>query len=137
MSTNSYKYRGRLIKECDALVSLIVRNRDRQCVTCVYLGKYPDTIRQPVSALQCGHLLSRRFGGTRFDLTNCNAQCPGCNKSHNFDSVPYTQWFIKKYGQEAWEDLYRKARALKKWRIFELEALKVELTEELKKYESI
>jgi hypothetical protein len=137
MSLVSYKYRGALVKKCDVLVSLIVRNRDRQCVTCVFLGKYPKTIKQPVKILQCGHLFSRKYGNTRFDLTNCYAQCAGCNKRHVYDTTSYTDWFITKFGVETWRELYQKTRVHKIWRIWELEIMVKNFERELKKYEAV
>src|SRR3990167_5564801 len=115
--SKSVKYRNRLITECDTLVSLVVRNRDKQCQTFLFLGKYPEGSTREISELQCGHLFSRRFGATRFDLVNCNAQCPGCKKYHNYNSVPYTDWFITKYGLEKWRELYLETRTIKKWTV--------------------
>ena len=114
------KLRKKLIRECDTLVSLIVRTRDKVCQTCP-----PGQQRSPV--LECGHLFSRRFHSTRFDLTNCNAQCQYCNSLHRFDEYPYTKWFIEHYGKEKWDALYLKRKQTKSWKVWELEELRDEL----------
>jgi hypothetical protein len=66
-----------LVAELDRLVSVIVRRRDRRCVTC----------GEP-RGLQCSHFYSRRYLATRFDLRNCNAMCVNCNRRYNSD--PYS-----------------------------------------------
>lgn len=67
-----------LIAELDRHTSIIVRRRDRMCVTC-----------GSVQALQCSHFYSRRYLSIRFDLRNCNAMCSACNRRHNRDRRPY------------------------------------------------
>ena len=83
-----------LIAELDKYTSIIVRRRDRRCVTCGSLRN-----------LQCSHFYSRRYLLIRFDLTNCNAMCGRCNKRHNFDPFPYMNFMQEKYGPEAVEGL--------------------------------
>jgi hypothetical protein len=76
-----------LVAELDWLVSVIVRRRDRRCVTC---GE--------TRGLQCSHFYSRRHLRTRFDLRNCNAMCAGCNRRHNEDPEPYLLFMLERYG---------------------------------------
>src|SRR5215212_2558359 len=76
-----------LVAELDRLTSLIVRRRDRRCVTC---GER--------RGLQCSHFYSRRYLATRFDLRNCNAMCAGCNRRHNEDPGPYLRFMLERYG---------------------------------------
>jgi hypothetical protein len=76
-----------LVAELDRLTSLIVRKRDRKCVTC-----------GSVQSLQCSHFYSRRYLSVRFDLRNCNAMCAGCNRRHNRDRKPYERYMLKAYG---------------------------------------
>jgi Bacteriophage Lambda NinG protein len=78
-----------LIAELDTYMALIVRRRDRRCVTC--------GARQ---GLQCSHFYSRRYLATRFDLRNCNLMCVGCNRRHNEDPAPYLQFMLARYGAE-------------------------------------
>ena len=83
-----------LVAELDNLTSIIVRKRDRQCVTC---GK-----RQ---GLQCSHFYSRRYLAIRFDLRNCNAMCGVCNKRHNHDPLPYLLYMQSNYGAKVVAEL--------------------------------
>jgi hypothetical protein len=76
-----------LIAELDRLTSIIVRKRDKRCVTC-----------GSVQSLQCSHFYSRRYLSIRFDLRNCNAMCAGCNRRHNRDRRPYERYMWKRYG---------------------------------------
>lgn len=86
--------RRRLIAELDRLTSVIVRRRDRRCVTCgTALG------------LQCSHFYSRRHLATRFDLRNCHAMCAECNRRHNIDQTPYHDFMLDRYGPEVVEEL--------------------------------
>ncbi|HEY0172080.1 MAG TPA: recombination protein NinG [Pyrinomonadaceae bacterium] len=85
-----------LVAELDRLVSVLVRRRDRRCVTC---GE--------ARGLQCSHFYSRRYLATRFDLRNCNAMCAGCNRRHNEDPEPYLRFMTEHYGGEAVAELDR------------------------------
>lgn len=81
--------------ELDRLTSLIVRARDRRCVTC---GTTED--------LQCSHYFKRRFLATRWNLTNCNAQCAKENEEHNKSPFRYREYMVKTYGEEALDALF-------------------------------
>jgi hypothetical protein len=83
-----------LVSELDKYTGVIVRLRDRTCVTC--------GARQ---ALQCSLFHSRRFPATRFDLRNCNAMCAACNRRHNHDRAPYTRFMEERYGAEVMVEL--------------------------------
>ena len=94
----------RLIAECDDLVRAIIRKRDNACVTC---GKTREQGR-----LDVGHLIKRGKHSVRWDLTNCNAQCSGCNLRHNHYPEYYEMWFIKKYGPLAYMNLIEKSQKI-------------------------
>ncbi len=79
-----------LIAELDRLTSIIVRKRDKRCVTC-----------GSVQSLQCSHFYSRRYLAIRFSLVNCNAMCSTCNRRHNRDRRPYENYMLKTYGPGA------------------------------------
>lgn len=77
-----------LVAELDRLTSVVVRRRDRRCVTC------GETRR-----LQCSHFYSRRHLALRFDLRNCNAMCAECNRRHNADPSEYFRFMNERYGE--------------------------------------
>ena len=88
-----------LVAELDRLTSVVVRRRDRRCVTC-----------GTAQRLQCSHFYSRRHLATRFDLRNCNAMCAGCNRRHNHEPEPYLQFMYDHYGCEVVAELDRLRR---------------------------
>ncbi len=104
--------RKTLIKKLDAIFSKYIRARDKYCVIC---GS-PDQANN-------GHLFSRRHYATRWDELNCNQQCYPCNFKHTMDFVPYTQWFIKKHGQEVFDELYSTFKRPRKYYDYEIEEL--------------
>lgn len=82
-----------LVEANDEVVSLITREREPACIVC---GSTEE--------LTNGHLFSRRYYSTRFDVTpdgNCQVQCWGCNKRHQHDKDPYTFAFVRRFGGEA------------------------------------
>lgn len=89
-----------LIAELDKYTSLIVRRRDRRCVTC-------GTRR----SLQCSHFYSRRHFATRFDLRNCNAMCAACNRRHNEAPSAYLRFMNERYGGRVVAELGELARS--------------------------
>ena len=83
----------------DKLVSEFIRNRDGRCVIC-------GSTDQPTN----GHLFSRKHNSLRWDMRpdgNCHQQCWPCNFKHVHDTVPYFQWYIHKFGQERYDELYQ------------------------------
>lgn len=116
--------RKSLVKKLDTVVSLYIRKRDGACVIC-----------GAVEQLTNGHLFSRAAYSTRWLELNCHGSCWGCNYRHEFDFYPYQNWFVKKYGQEVYDDLHRQYRTTKKWHNSDLEALIIEYSEKLKSLE--
>lgn len=68
-----------------------VRERDKICVTC---GSRSD--------LDAGHFWHNCLD---FDELNVNAQCQKCNRFMSGNLAQYSVYLIKKYGQQAFEDL--------------------------------
>jgi hypothetical protein len=91
----SLSKRAGIKAELDRLTSLIVRARDGRCVTC---GTTDD--------LTCSHYFKRRFLATRFDLTNCNAQCSRCNDRHNQNPFPYRAYMVGLIGESGLDELF-------------------------------
>jgi hypothetical protein len=85
-----------LVAELDRLPSLIVRRRDRRCVTCGERRR-----------LQCSHFYSRRHLAVRFDLRNCHAMCAACNRRHSADPSPYRSFINERYGPGVVAELAR------------------------------
>jgi hypothetical protein len=71
----------------DNLVSQIVRLRDGGCVT-------PGNCH---GNLTCSHYYPRGAKRTRWDLRNCNCQCAGHNKRHNYQPSFYGEYMLKTY----------------------------------------
>jgi hypothetical protein len=92
-----------LIEQLDILTSIIVRKRDRSCVTCGSRRK-----------LQCSHFYSRRYLSIRFNLINCNAQCRDCNLLHNEMRAPYEDYMLETYGESAVAELDQLRRCMGK-----------------------
>lgn len=108
-----------LIAELDRLTSIIVRKRDKRCVTC-----------GSVQGLQCSHFYSRRYLSIRFDLRNCNAMCAACNRSHNRDRRPYERYMRKAYGPAVVAELDGLRLSLEK-------VIDEELKEMMKQYKAL
>ena len=116
LGSNSSKERKKLIKQCDDLTSLIVRNRDKRCVCCGTTEQLTD-----------GHLITRTCAIIRWDLTNNNCQCKRCNCLHEYRPERYTNWWINHYGKESYDELVEKSRQTKHWSVLELRELKENL----------
>ena len=68
-----------LVKKLDTVFSLYIRNLYAidgvvECYTCGSV--------KPVSEMQCGHFMSRRFYSTRWHVDNSRPQCLKCNIFH-------------------------------------------------------
>lgn len=95
----------RLVVYLDRAISYYVIRRDKFCITC---GTKEN--------LSCSHLFRRGRKSLRFDYVfNCNCQCFTCNERHNSDPFPYERWFIMKYGQKKFDELYVKAWQVKQF----------------------
>ena len=119
--------RTKLIKKIDAVVSLMVRNRDNW--TCQRCGtKYTPATQ----GLHCSHYFSRRFMGTRFNLDNLISLCYGCHRLVESDKQGwYKDFMIDKLGQNGYNTLEFKARNITKFSESELEILLEQLKKEL------
>lgn len=83
---------SKLKRKADAVFSQFIRNRDKHCYTCM------RTL--PVKELQNGHYISRSYISTRYDETNCHAQCYGCNIMKKGNYPVYSIRMINEYGVE-------------------------------------
>ena len=76
-----------------------IKNRDNW--TCVLCGKTKENV-----TITNGHLIKRGKKIHLFSELNCHALCTGCNKLDNYDHDIYVNWFIRKYGLEAYQKLF-------------------------------
>lgn len=98
--------RKQITKKLDKIISKIVRLRDKKCVCCGSTDK-----------LQCGHYVSRKYNALRWDLTNCHAQCGGCNIIHNRNPSTYSKYMIESYGTSIFKELENKLLAYNGFKI--------------------
>lgn len=61
--------------------------------------------------LQCAHIVSRRYLGTRWDDDNAVALCAGCHVYMTHRPLEWEQWVIKRFGAESYEALKKRALA--------------------------
>lgn len=95
--------RQKLVEKLDNLFSLYIRKRDPACVVC---GSKDNAT--------CGHLFSRISYSLRWDESGSFRQCASCNNLHEYDPYPFTRWYQRKFGIEAYDELHRKWYAVKK-----------------------
>jgi len=110
------------VRKLDTLVKMIVLARDSACVTC---GSRNN--------LEPGHLFTRAWYSTRWDLENVYTQCHNCNFNHERDPYPLTRYFLGKHGQKKYDELHKVAKTPHKgsWKIWELEELYKQLEKRL------
>tara|TARA_R100001530_G_scaffold98729_2_gene68593 strand:- start:245 stop:649 length:405 start_codon:yes stop_codon:yes gene_type:complete len=98
---------SKLKKELDKWFSLYIRLREAneegisQCFTCGKVDHYKK--------LQCGHFQSRRYLSTRFNETNCQVQCVGCNMFKAGEQFKFHIYLDAKYGEDTSINLQHKA----------------------------
>lgn len=83
--------------------------------------------------LQCGHFQSRKHYGTRWDETNCQVQCSGCNVFKYGEQYKFGVRLDKDFGQGTAEDLHTKAIQITKYSNADLEGLITKYKSEVKK----
>ena len=99
---------SKLKKELDTIFSLFIRLRDAtdeglvQCFTCGKVAHYK-------TGMQNGHFQSRRHLATRFDETNCQVQCVGCNMFKSGEQFKFHLNLNVKYGEDTSINLQHKA----------------------------
>ena len=99
---------SKLKKELDNIFSLYIRLRDAtseglvQCFTCGKVSHYKK-------GMQNGHFQSRRHLATRFDETNCQVQCVGCNMFKSGEQFKFHINLNAKYGEDTSINLQHKA----------------------------
>jgi len=99
--------RKNIIKKLDTIFSIYIRrrfakNEIAECFTCNKQAHWKE--------LQCGHFQSRKHYATRWDETNCQVQCAGCNVFKCGEQFIFGQRLDSKFGEGTAEKLFLKAR---------------------------
>ena len=112
--------RSKLVKKLDAVFSQYIRqsNSVNEIATCFTCGKEDHWKK-----LQNGHFQSRRHYATRWDETNCQVQCAGCNVFRFGEQFLFSQNLDNKFGQGTARRLHIKAQQTIKFADFELEEM--------------
>jgi len=111
--------RKRLIDKLDKIFSQYIRlreskNHNSKCFTC---GKVDHWKK-----LQNGHFMSRKHLSTRWDETNCQVQCAGCNVFRYGEQYKFSVGLNAKYGDGTADAMLQKSRQTLKIDNAELEA---------------
>lgn len=114
--------RQKLTEKLDKIFSIYIRIKDAtphtgyvRCVTCGAVKHWKDA--------QCGHYSSRGNMATRWSTTNCHVQCMPCNVMKHGNMIEYRHFMVKKYGEEATEEVERLGHSSKHWSLWELEEM--------------
>ena len=110
--------RKKLIEKLDKVFSQYIRlreakNGNSECFTC---GKVDHWKR-----LQNGHFMSRKHLSTRWDETNCQVQCAGCNVFRYGEQYKFSVGLDTKYGSGTAESMLLKSKETSKIDNIELE----------------
>lgn len=105
-----------LEQKLDALTRKIVLRNETVCFTCGEEGRDSDP-------LQCSHIFTRTWRPTRWDVHeagNNHAQHKSENDRHEYAPDAYNDEFVRRFGQEAFDDLDVRAHSPGKFMIIEL-----------------
>ena len=119
--------RSTLVKKADTIFSQYIRKRyadNNGFVECFTCGK-----KDHWKNLQCGHFMSRKFYSTRWDETNCQVQCAGCNVFRYGEQYKFGRNLDIELGNGIAEGLQQKSKKIMKYTNYEL----IELIEHYKK----
>ena len=86
-----------LINLLDKEVSIYVRNKAAVNGWCFC---YTCGAPHPVSEIDAGHYISRRYCATRYELDNIRPQCSGCNKFRGGEPVKFRMRLVEEIGEE-------------------------------------
>jgi len=112
---------NQLVLDLDNVFSIFIRQRGmdengiNQCYTCKKFDHW--------KSLQCGHYLSRKHFGTRFEEKNCFPQCKKCNLYTEGNKPAYSLNLIKDFGLQYLDELEILKNRLFKKEVFNLQLL--------------
>ena len=105
--------RGKLNDKIHAEMRRIAIKRHPYCVCC---GSR--------DILQGGHLIPKKSStAVRYDLMNVFTQCPACNFKHQYNQSIFTDWFIREYGVEEYQDLVARSKVVRPIKLTELKSI--------------
>lgn len=112
--------RSKIVKNLDAIFSQYIRKKDsiNEIATCFTCGKEDHWKK-----LQNGHFQSRKHYSTRWDETNCQVQCAGCNVFKYGEQYIFSQNLDSIFGEGTAQELQIKAKQIIKLADFELEEM--------------
>jgi hypothetical protein len=112
--------RSALVKKLDSIFSVYIRQRysidgKASCFTCDKIDDWKN--------LQCGHFQSRKHYSTRWDETNCQVQCVGCNVYRYGEQFKFGIHLNQLYGDGTAEGLLLKSKSVNKISNLEIEEM--------------
>ena len=112
--------RSKLVKKLDTVFSQYIRLKDSvdEMAICFTCGKVDHWKK-----LQNGHFMSRKHYTTRWDETNCQVQCAGCNVFKYGEQYLFGINLDHKYGVGYANELHLKSKEIIKIADFELEEM--------------
>ena len=127
-----------LKKKADKAHSLATRLRfafrvgDELYCKCVTCGS-----AKPLYATHCGHFMSRRYSGTRYDEQNTAPQCTFCNTYNQGQQYKFSLWLDDFYGDGTAKALAQKAQQYYKLTKAELLDIIVDRKQQIKECEKV
>lgn len=82
---------------------------------------YTCGARTPISDIQCGHFISRRFVNTRWNKLNCHPQCNECNVDKHGNLKVYERRLRSDYGDIVIDQLKQIANSSNKFTIMDIQ----------------
>jgi hypothetical protein len=112
--------RSKIVKKLDSVFSQYIRLREsvNEVSICFTCGKEDHWKK-----LQNGHFMSRKHYSTRWDETNCQVQCAGCNVFKYGEQYKFSIELDHKYGSGTADKMLQQSRQIVKFSTMDLEDL--------------
>lgn len=119
-------YKGKAWDACSKYVRLLYANNGCcQCYTCGAI--------KPIKKMQAGHGFSGRGNSILFELDIIRPQCFGCNICNSGKLDIFAYKLRRELGDKRFEELWQQRFIPRKYKIFELVALKEYFKDKFKK----
>ena len=86
---------SKLVAKADRVFSLIVRS----------VGRCESGRASHAGPLQCAHLFSRRYEGTRWTRDNAACLCAGCHVYYTHRPLEWDDWMLARLGHDRYASL--------------------------------